>query len=58
MHPDHVLGRLDEHAHLVVVVGAGDRDAVHAGADHAAQDLALAGGRAGSVLGVASWRTV
>jgi hypothetical protein len=31
-------GRLDEHAHLVVVVVAVDRDAVHTGADHGARD--------------------
>src|SRR5690606_32927198 len=37
--PDDVLGRLDEHTHLVVVVGAGYRDAVHPGTDDRAQDL-------------------
>jgi hypothetical protein len=49
---DRAFGRFDEDAHLVVVVGAGDGDAVEARADLGAQDLAGAGDVGVAVLGV------
>jgi hypothetical protein len=52
MQPDDALGRLDEHAHLIVVIRAGDRDTVHTGADHGAQDLPSHGKIAVAVLGL------
>jgi hypothetical protein len=50
---DHVLRRLDIHAHLVVVVGTRDRDAVHPGTDHRPQNLPSHGDATIAVLGVA-----